>query len=96
MLVLEGGLSPEYVLDKMEQYEIAPLVSKLYLKNKESWEQTRLLGYITAQTQSTKKLKPTDIMKFPWEEVEVNTKVSNEDRERLIEKAKNFKLNKNG
>lgn len=96
MLVLEGGLSPEYVLDKMEQYEIAPLVSKLYLKNKESWEQTRLIGYITAQTQSTKKLKPTDIMKFPWEEVEVNTKVSNEDRERLIEKAKNFKLNKNG
>lgn len=96
MLVLEGGLSPEYVLDKMEQYEIAPLVSKLYLKNKESWEQTRLIGYITAQTQSTKKLKPTDIMKFPWEEVEVNTKVSNEDRERLIEKAKKFKLNKNG
>jgi hypothetical protein len=96
MLVLEGGLSPEYVLDKMEQYEIAPLVSKLYLKNKESWEQARLIGYITAQTQSTKKLKPTDIMKFPWEEVEVNTKVSNEDRERLIEKAKKFKLNKNG
>ena len=80
----------------MEQYEIEPLVTKLYLKNKESWEQTRLLGYITAQTQSTKKLKPTDIIKFPWEEVKVNIEVSNEDRERLIEKAKNFKLNKNG
>lgn len=80
----------------MEQYEIEPLVTKLYLKNKESWEQTRLLGYITAQTQSTKKLKPTDIIKFPWEEVKVNIEVSNEDRARLIEKAKNFKLNKHG
>ena len=76
----------------MEQYEIAPLINKLYLKSKESWEQTRLLGYITAQTQSTKKIKITDIIKFPWEESVENTRVTNEDRDRLIEKAKHYKL----
>lgn len=63
------------------------------MRTKENWEQARLISYITAQTQSTKKLKITDIIKFPWEGEQVhNTQVSNEDRQRLIEKAKNFKI----
>ena len=37
------------------------------MKNKDSWEQTRLQGYITAQVNSTKKISPDDIMTFPWE-----------------------------
>lgn len=90
MLVLEAGLSPDYVLDKMEQYEIQPLINHLHYKHKESWEQTRMLGYIIAQSQSTKKLKITDIMKFPWEESnQSNTmQLSNEDKERLMKKSK--------
>jgi predicted transcriptional regulator len=48
LLVLEGGLSPEYVLDKMQMYELEALISSLYQKNRESWEQTRLLAYILA------------------------------------------------
>lgn len=90
---MEGGLDPEYVLDKMQQYEIKPLVKYLHLKNKESWEQTRLLGYITAQGNSTKKLKPTDIIKFPWDEQgkESDTSVKSADIERLKKKANEFK-----
>lgn len=34
---------------------------------REEWERTRFMAYITAQTQSTKKLKPTDIIKFKWD-----------------------------
>jgi hypothetical protein len=86
---MEGGLNPKYVLDEMEQYEIAPLIKGISKKNKESWEQTRLIAYITAQTQSTKKLKITDIIKFPWddEKNDVDTAVSNEDINRLTNKA---------
>jgi hypothetical protein len=48
----------------MQMYEIPLLLSNIYKKNKESWEQTRLLGFITAQVNSTKKLNITDIIKF--------------------------------
>ena len=64
---------------------------------KDSWEQARMQAYILAQCNSTKKLKPSDIMKFYWdkEEAEV-TSISNADVERLREKAKQFetKINK--
>ena len=48
LLVIEGGLSPDYVLDTMQMYEVEPLINNIHRKNKESWEQTRLLAYITA------------------------------------------------
>lgn len=57
----------------------------------ESWEQTRLLAYITAQINSTKKLKPTDIISFSWDEESTgDTAISNEDIERLKNKAKQY------
>jgi hypothetical protein len=57
--------------------------------NRESWEQTRLLGYIIAQSNSTKTLKQTDILRFPWDEEEKkDTSVTNEDMKRLRAKAK--------
>lgn len=41
-----------------------------YYRNKESWEQARLISYLIAQTNSTKKLKLEDIIKFAWEQKE--------------------------
>ena len=38
-----------------------------YYAHKDSWEQTRLLAYITAQVNSTKKIKLSDILDFYWE-----------------------------
>lgn len=38
------------------------------MKSKNLWESARLISYITAQTQSTRTLSPTDIIKFHWEE----------------------------
>ena len=40
------------------------------MKDKTSWEQTRTVGYITAQCQSTKKIDPQEMMPFPWEKIE--------------------------
>ena len=83
-------MPPGYVLDEMRMYEIGCLMPFLYLATKDSWEQARLMGYISAQTHSTKKMSVSDIVSFPWEE---NTKVhdtsmSNADKKRLEEKAK--------
>lgn len=93
---MQLGLSPEYVLDRMEKYEVRALLDNMHLKVKENWEQTRMLSYIVAQTQSTKKLKMTDIITFPWEEQEKleNQQVTNSDKQRLINMAKI--LEKNG
>ena len=57
-------MDPRYVLDEMEIYEIKPLLESLHEKNKETWEQTRLIMYTTAQVNSSKKLKVNDIIKI--------------------------------
>ena len=57
-----------------------------YYAYKDGWEQARLISYLIAQTNSTNKLKLTDILKFNWED-EVDTSISNEDVERLKQKA---------
>lgn len=90
-LVIEGGLDPEYVLDKMRMYELEPLISNLHKKDRNSWEQARMVAYVIAQCNSTKKLKPTDIMQFSWDDDTTGeTSISNEDIKRLREKAKQY------
>ena len=71
-------------------YELEPLISNIHKRNKESWEQTRLLAYIIAQVNSTKKLKPTDIISFSWDNDTSDTAISNEDVQRLKNKAKQY------
>ena len=61
-----------------------------YLSYKDSWEQSRLIAYMIAQTNSTKRLKLTDILKFQWEKGDADTAISNEDVARLREKAKQY------
>ena len=78
----------------MQMYELEPLMSNIHKKNKESWEQTRLLAYITAQVNSTKKLKSTDIISFSWDnDITGDTSISNEDIQRLKNKAKQYITN---
>lgn len=76
----------------MQMYEIQPLINNIYKSNKESWERTRLLAYITAQINSSKKLNPSDIISFNWdvEDTIGDTTISNENVQRLKEKAKQY------
>lgn len=92
LLVIEGDIDPEYFLDKMQMYELSILLKNIFKKNKESWEQARLVAYVIAQTNSTKQIKPTDIIKFSWEneEADEETSITEEDRTRLREKANNY------
>ena len=61
-----------------------------YLAYKDCWEQSRLVAYMIAQTNSTKRLKLTDILKFHWDDEEAVTSISNEDVARLRDKAKQY------
>lgn len=50
-----------------------------------------MIAYVIAQCNSTKKLKPTDIMQFTWDsDTTGETSISNEDIKRLKEKPKQY------
>ena len=81
-----------YFLDDLRPYELDMILSMLEYTTKQEWEQTRFKCYINAQTQSTKKLNPQDILKFSWDNEATNkenknTYISTEDIERLKAKA---------
>lgn len=90
MLTLKYGLSPSYVLDEMQWYEVNGLMKYEYYAKKDEWEETRLLSYIIAQVNSRKKLKIDDIMSFHWENDQDKTVTSKEEFERLRNKAKEY------
>lgn len=82
----------------MEMYEIRAVMQYEYLAHKDSWEQARLVAYLIAQTNSTKQLKVTDIIKFYWENDTADsetTALSNADLARLKEMAKQYINNNN-
>lgn len=97
VLILDLKLPIDYVFDKMEMYEVRGLLKFQYYGAREDWEQTRLIAYMTAAVNSKKKLRLTDIMKFPWEEEtsDANTDISNSDVERLRKKAEQYLKNNN-
>ena len=87
------GIHPAYILDEMSIWEARELVKQAHLKNKENWEQTRLLVGIIANALSTKKVDIKEAMKFPWDEDynDRRTAISNEEVERLKIKIENTK-----
>lgn len=65
-------------MDKMEFFEIRALMKHQYYAYKNSWEQARLIAYVTAQVNSTKKIKMADIMNFPWDNEADNSNITKE------------------
>lgn len=82
----------EYFMSDLQDFEVELLYENLKYADRPSWEQTRLISFILAQVNSKKHLEMTDIMSFPWDDnyEEKNTEMTNEDRDRLREKAKAF------
>ena len=82
-------------MDEMEMYEIRAVMNYEYLAHKDSWEQARLVAYLVAQSNSSKRINISDIAKFYWEKEEEagsdNTTISNDDISRLKEKANQYK-----
>jgi hypothetical protein len=65
LLVIENGFDADYFMDKMQMYELPVLLENIHKRKKDEWEQNRLLLYMIAQTNSTKKISPTDLLIFP-------------------------------
>lgn len=76
-------------MDDMKYYELKPILKNLNVSLKNDWEIARQISYIIAQSQSTKKIKPSDIMQFPWDEGYKNipkkdVKITKEIKEKMI------------
>ena len=84
----------EYFMDEMELYEINTIIKDLKYTDRTTRELSRYEIYAIAQSNSSKKLKMTDIMELPWDEEGKNkgTKVDEEqaktlkDRMKMLEK----------
>lgn len=75
----------------MTEYELYIMYDNLEYSDYNTKEMSRILGYIIAQTQSRKKLKPTEIMQFPWDP-DFKKKIieHKEDTKEDIQRAKQF------
>ena len=90
ILVLRGGVDPRYVLDEMEMYEMTALIENIWMRDKESWEQARTVGYITAQCQSTKRLDPKELIPLPWDREEEKHIDTEEEKEEMYQEMKRW------
>ena len=98
MLVLQCGLSPDYVLDKMDWYEVSALMKYQFYAIKDNWEQARLISYMIAQSNSKRRLKLQDIIPFSWENEdgdEEDKPITKNEMERLKQNAQDYLLYKN-
>lgn len=88
--------SLEYFLDKLQPYELDALLDNIEYSVKVSWEQTRFIAWMQAQSFSTKPIKITEIIKFGWDKqnTDIVHTISNNDIERLKNKAQQI-INKN-
>lgn len=66
----------------MQLYEMQPLLDKAYLKNRESWEQTRMIcGYLHKAW-----FKGSPKMQFPWDTDKSEQMVTRAQRDKLLAK----------
>lgn len=86
--------SLDYFLDNMQPYELDAILDNIEYSVKVSWEQTRFIAWMQAQSFSTKKIKLTDLIQFGWDNIK-NTSISTDDIERLKNKAQQI-INNNG
>lgn len=56
-----------YFMDEMKDYELEIIMDNLNYCVRNDWELARQQMWASLQAFSTKKIKPTDIMNFPWE-----------------------------
>lgn len=80
-------------------YEAKNLLNYQHYVCQDEWEQTRFQSYITAQVNSTKRMKVTDLIEFPWEkeqseEVKPLTKEEREEMKRRAETIKELYFTK--
>lgn len=93
-MTAELGIAPGYVLDQMQHYEMVALLDQAWRRERGDWERARFIAYVIAQCQSSKQMKPTDVLALPWDGKndgeESETSMSEVDRQRLTEMSKQY------
>lgn len=77
-------------MDSMKDYEVYLLLDNIQYSEKNDWERSRFESYVVAQVNSKKKIKPTDLVKFSWDNErndKPSTEISTQDIERLKKKS---------
>lgn len=73
-------------------YELNEILKNYQYHFRNEFEQTRIISYVIAQSNSTKKLKSTDVLKFEWDNTDIETsdkkQLTKEDIELYRQKAK--------
>ena len=72
-------------MDTLQEHEIESIVQNLEYYEEGDWTRTRFLAYCNLQKSSTKKIKPTDLITFPWEKEESSTDQINGNSEPLTQ-----------
>lgn len=72
-------------MDTLQEYEVEPIIQNLEYNEEGDWSRTRFLAYCNIQKSSTKKIKPTDLITFPWEKEDDNTEEINTNSEPLTQ-----------
>jgi len=77
------------MLDHGSFADLEVLTIKYNEESKRSWEQARLIAYIVAQVNSAKRLRPEEIIKFPWDggDTEQKEMLTREEVRQRAEKA---------
>ena len=80
-------------MDKMQDWEIFEFFNNLEYSNYVDWEMTRWIMYSIVQSNSSKQLKVTDILKLPWDNDKSNDniEISNNEIAKLNALANKFK-----
>lgn len=96
ILVFQGNLDPEYVLDRMSMLELHILVKNLYRAKQDDWEIGRQAIFTSAKVMGgTKENNPRKFMPLPWDNLEGSTGdkdplPTKQDIERLKKKAMEY------
>lgn len=77
-------------MDEMKDYEVYLLLDNIQYSEKNDWERSRFESYVVAQVNNKKKIKPTDLIKFSWDNEltdKASTEISTQDIDRLQKKS---------
>ncbi len=93
--LVANGVNAEFVFDKMDIWQIKPLLDAMYTKEKKDLENTRFWNFLNLSPHiDTKKTKsPKDLVLFSWEEEEKRQK-QKEQKEDLIARIEQINANK--
>lgn len=82
----------------MKLYEANMLIENITYVDRSEWERTRLNMWATIQSQSTKKINISDLMKFEWENDahEHNSILTDNDKVKLQQRAQKYLQMVNG